>query len=172
MHAGTRLVVARTGSTSNCREENQAVTDQDLKLFEFKINDIKEGKKTLWMQPGDVVSVLDADIVYVYGNVRRQGAYELKERITLTQALAKAEGIKPATQQDKVRILRQKDGSADREELIYDLRAITKGKAEDPLIEPSDIVAVSEDKTRYIINTLAKAATGGVPALFYRVPLP
>lgn len=170
--AGTRVVVARPGSTSSCKQDPNDVADDDVKLIEFKLKDVKEGKENFWMQPGDVVSVLDADIVYVYGNVKRQGAYELREPITLTMALAKAEGIKSATQQDKIRILRQKDGSFEREELVYDLKAIAAGKVNDPMIEPSDIVAVSEDKAKFILNTIARAATGGLPALVYRLPVP
>ncbi|MBK9530174.1 MAG: SLBB domain-containing protein [Acidobacteria bacterium] len=72
------------------------------------MRDIQEGKKTFWMQPGDLVSVLEADIVYVYGNVKQEGAIKIRETTTLTQAIVTAEGLKPAAKKDKIRILRQK----------------------------------------------------------------
>lgn len=170
--SGTRLLVARTGSSSNCKAAGEHVdNDEQIALFGFKIRDIQEGKATLWMQPGDVVSVLDADIVYVYGNVNKQGALKIRDPITLTQAIATAEGLKPATRKDHVRIIRQKPGSIDREEFVFDLNQIDKGKVKDPYLEPNDIVAVSEDKTKAILLGLANAIKSSVPSALYRLPL-
>lgn len=169
--AGTRLLVARTGSTSNCRN-NELSEDKnaDVQLLDFKISDVQQGKATLWMQPGDVVSVLDADVVYVYGNVNKQGAVKIKEPLTLTQAIVLAQGLRPATKRDKVRVLRQKPGGGDREEIVYDLSKIDKAAAKDPYLEPNDIVAVSEDKAKSIINTVARSLSGGISTILYRVP--
>ena len=82
---------------------------------------MQEGRQTLWMQPGDVISVLDADMIYVYGNVNKQGSVKVREPITLTQAIVSAEGFKSAAKTDKVRVLRQVQGNADREELVFDM---------------------------------------------------
>jgi protein involved in polysaccharide export with SLBB domain len=122
------------------------------------------------MQPGDVVSVLDADVVYVYGNVNKQGAVKIKEPLTLTQAIVLAQGLRPATKRDKVRVLRQKPGGGDREEIVYDLSKIDRAAAKDPYLEPNDIVAVSEDKAKSIINTVARSLSGGISTILYRVP--
>lgn len=125
----------------------------------------------VWMQPGDIVSVLEADPVYVFGNVRRQGKLLMKEPLTLRQALASAEGLKSASD-NKIRVLRQREGVIQPEEFVYDLKAINAGKAPDPFLQPNDVVAVSQDDWRFFMTKVANAATGGVPALFYRVPLP
>jgi len=139
----------------------------------FKIRDVQEGKKTLWMQPGDVVSVLDADMVYVYGNVVKPGELKVREPITLTQAIASSEGLKPATEKDKVRILRQKADSIEREEILVDLAAVEKGKAKDPYLEPNDIVAVSKDKAKDIFLSIRTAITNGIPTVLSRgIPVP
>ena len=168
--AGTRLIVARTGSTSNCKLNEKEVDTAEIGLMAYKISDVMQGKEDLVMRPGDIVSLLKADIVYVYGNVNKQGQVEIREPITLTQAIASAEGLKAASQKDKIRVLRQKPGSQDREELIYDLTAINKNQAQDPYLEPNDVVAVSEDKTKSILNSLGRSFTNGIPSLFYRVP--
>lgn len=167
--SGTRLIVARTGSTSNCKESADDDSAQ-VSVVDFKIRDIQEGKKTFWMEPGDVVSVLDADIVYMYGNVNQQGAIKIREPITLTQAIASAEGLKPAAKRDKIRILRQKAGATEREELIFDLAEIDKGKISDPFLEPNDIVAVSQDKTKAVLLGFANALKASVPNAIYRIP--
>jgi protein involved in polysaccharide export with SLBB domain len=116
------------------------------------------------------VYIADADVLYVYGNVNKQGPVKIKEPITLTQAIASAEGLKPATKKDRVRVFRMRDGATKREEFIYNLKEIDSRKVDDPYLEPNDIVAVSEDTTKSIINALKNGLTQGVPSLFYRIP--
>ncbi len=169
--AGTRMVVARMGSTSNCKTEAPIDTASDnVALFNFRIKDVQEAKQDLVMQPGDLVSVLKADVVFVYGNVNEQGQVPLLQPLTLTQAIASAKGLKPSTKKDHVRIIRQKPGTLEREEFVYDLNAIDKQKVQDPYLEPSDIVAVSEDKTISILNGIKNSLTQGLPSVFYRIP--
>jgi polysaccharide export outer membrane protein len=167
--SGTRLIVARTGSSSNCK-----LTAEDepgeVSVVSFKVRDVQEGKKTFWMQPGDVVSVLDADIVYVYGNVNQQGALKVRERITLTQAIASAEGLKSAARKDKIRVFRQSADGLEREELVFDLNKINSGKTPDPFLEPNDIVAVSEDKAKAILLGFANAVKNSAGSAVYRLP--
>jgi polysaccharide export outer membrane protein len=170
--AGSRLIVARTGSTSNCKEGDPAVTTEavDLSYVSFKLKDVLEGKENPEMRPGDIVSVRESDSVYVYGNVTRQGQVKFKEPITLMQAISSAEGLKSAAKKDKIRVFRQKDGSADRDEFIFDLAKIAKREAQDPYLEPNDIVAVSEDQAKSIFQSIGRSLTGGIPSLFYRIP--
>lgn len=167
--AGTRMYVARTGSSSACREPGTPF-DDTVTIREFKVYDVMAGKASFWIQPGDVVSVLDADIIYVYGNVNKQGVYPTRAPMTLTQAIVYAEGLKGAAKKDKIRILRQKEGSNEREELIFDLNAIEKRKIDDPFLQPNDIVAVSEDKARSILMGFVDSLKGTIPNAVYRIP--
>ncbi|MGI9055249.1 MAG: polysaccharide biosynthesis/export family protein, partial [Pyrinomonadaceae bacterium] len=151
--AGTRLLVARTGSSSFCQNDIPVNEDEkDLQLYDFKIRDIQEAKVNFWMQPGDIVSVMEADFVYVVGNVNKPGRIALKTPLSLTQAIATAEGFKPASKKDTVRVLRQKEGTSEREELVFNLKDIEKLKSPDPILQVNDIVAVSEDQKKTIIN--------------------
>lgn len=169
--AGTRLIVARTGSTSNCKlNDASADAPDDLTLLDFKLEDVLQAKQNLVMKPGDIVSVLDADVVYVYGNVKKQGQVPIKEPLTLTQALASAEGMEPSAKKDGVRVLRQKAGTLEREEFVYNIKDIIARKVEDPYLQPNDIVAVSEDRTKTILNSIGKGLTSGISTIFYRVP--
>lgn len=169
--AGSRLVVARTGSTSNCKMNEADINADDVILIDFKIKDVLEAKQNLVMRPGDIVSVLDSDVVYVYGNVNKQGQVPIKEPITLTQAIASSEGLKPSTRRNKIRVLRQRKDSLEREELVYNLDDIDKRKAQDPYLEPNDVVAVSEDPMKSILRNIGKSLTSGIPSLLYKVPL-
>ncbi len=170
--AGTRMLVARTGSSSFCQNDIPVANEEEkeIQLFDFKIRDVQEAKVNFWMQPGDIVSVLEADFVYVVGNVNKPGRIALKDPISLTQAIATAEGFKPSTKKDVIRVLRQKPGSNDREELIFNLKDIEKLKSPDPILQVNDIVAVSEDKTKTIINGIVKSLTSGFGNLPFILP--
>lgn len=165
--AGSSVLVARMGSTSNC-DAAGADANGNPELFNFSIRDLQEGRQSFMIQPGDIVSVLKADIVFVYGNVVEPGQVEMRQPMTLRQAIASAKGLKSATDKGKVRIIRQKRGTLEREEIIVDLNAVNKQKAEDPFLQPNDIVALSEDRTKSIINSVTKSFTQGIPSLLYR----
>lgn len=168
--AGTRLIVARSGSDSVCREPGAQVGDDTVAITDMKVQDVLQGKKTFWIEPGDVVSVLDADIIYVYGNVNKQDAYKTREPITLTQAIASAGGLKGSVKKDKIRVLRGVEGGDAREELVFNLNDIEKRKIPDPFLQPNDIVAVSEDKTRTILKGFVDSIKGTIPSVLYRIP--
>lgn len=168
--AGSRIIVARTGSRANCESRQFQDDTADVTLMDLKLRDVIENKVDLVMKPGDIVSIMEADVVFVYGNVNKQGQITMKEPITLTQALATAEGIKPATNKNEVRVFRQKPGSMERDEFVYDLGDINSRKSQDPYLEPNDIVAVSEDKAKSIMNAIGRSLTQGVGSLFYRIP--
>lgn len=166
--AGSRLMVFRPGSTSNCDQSASTTSDDKVALFNFAVRDLQEGKQSFMMQPGDIVSVLPADIAFVYGNVNEQGQVVMRQPMTLTQVIASAKGVKPATQKDKVRIIRQKPGAAEPEVIVADLNAIGKQKALDPWIQPNDIVALSEDRVKGILQGVGKSFTQGIGTLLYR----
>lgn len=160
--AGSRLIVARLGSNAACRQPgDMAVGNETLTLINFKLRDVQEGKRNLIMQPGDVVSVLPEDSIFVYGNVNKQGEVKVKEPRTLRQIIASAEGFAPSAKKDRVRVFRQKSDGTDWEEFIYSIGEIEKGKVQDPFLQPSDIVAVSEDKFAAILKKVTNGVTSG-----------
>jgi polysaccharide export outer membrane protein len=165
--SGSKLIVARLGSSSACRLNMEQMVDSEQIVFRtFKIKDLQQGKASFKMQAGDVVSVLDSDIVYVYGNVNKPGEVKFREPRTLRQVIASAEGFGPNAKKDKIRIIRQKTDSSEWEETaIYNLRDIDSGKVQDPILQPNDIVVVSEDKVAKILGSIAKSMTGGLSNL-------
>lgn len=168
--AGNRLIVARTGSSAACREEKAASDVADnFELMNFRLKDVLEAKQNVWMQPGDIVSVLDSDLVYVYGNVKKVGSVKMVEPITLTQAIVSAEGLQP-TAKSEVRIIRRKGDSDERIELKFNLKDIEKQKVKDPYLEPDDIVAVSEDSLKSVLRGLTKTIQQSVPSALFRIP--
>ena len=168
--AGSRLILARTGSTASCKDGTATQDIADVLYADFKIKDVLEARENPEVRPGDIISVLEEDSVYVYGNVVKQGQVKFKEPITLMQAIASAEGLKPAAKKDKIRVLRQKPGALEKEELLFDIGKISKREANDPFLEPNDIVAVSEDTAKSIFQGIGRSLTQGIPSVFYRFP--
>lgn len=169
--AGSNVIVARTGSSTVCREkEDKFDENAEVEIFSYKIKDIQQAKENLWMKPGDIVSVLKSDMVYVYGNFKKKEAIRLDSPKTLLQVIAEAEGLDSTAKKDKVRVLRQVEGKAEREETVYNLKDIEAQKAPDPFLQPNDIVAVSEDGKKKILQAVTKTFQQGIGTLFYRIP--
>jgi polysaccharide export outer membrane protein len=158
--AGSRLIIARTGSSAACRRQGEA--EAEVAFLNFRIRDIQEGKANVWMRPGDVVSVLDADLIYVYGSVKKPGEVKMKEPLTLRQAIASAEGFTSTAATGNIRVLRQVGDAGEWSEVKYDLKDIDRGKIKDPVLAPNDIVAVSGDAAKSILQGLARSVTGGL----------
>lgn len=159
--AGSRMIVARLGSNTACRQnlESEFVAGQ---FFTFRIRDVQEGRMNMLAQAGDIVSVLDSDFVFVYGSVNKQGEVPVNEPRTLRQIIASAEGFAPAARRDKIRVFRQRAGSAEWEEFTYNFKEIESGRVNDPFLLPNDIVAVSEDGFRKVLSDVTKGLTGGL----------
>lgn len=170
--AGTKIQVARIGGISGCQTNLSAETaDTDgVTFFSYLLTDVLKGKENPVMRPGDIVVVLEAEQVYVTGNVLKPQAIPLKQKITLTQAIAAAGGTLPATKTKEVRIVRQEPGSKIKEELRFDLNAIRDKKIDDPELLANDIVEVPTDKVKDFTNNFIKAVTGGLGNVFYRIP--
>jgi len=167
--AGQRIQVARVGNRTACSEEDAKVSD--VEFFTYRVNDVLGGKENPWMQPGDIVSILEAEEAYVVGAVFEPSKIVLKEPITLTQAIAKAGGISSTARTGKVRIRRQQEGPVGTAELVYDLKEIAEKRADDPIIKANDIIEVPTDNGKVLTRGIFKALTGGIGNLFYRVPL-
>jgi polysaccharide export outer membrane protein len=93
---------------------------------------------------GDIVRVAAADQMnaYIQGNVRNGLAINLKDPVTLTQAVAMAGGLAPGAETERVSIRRQIPGSLKRDEIVINLKEINQRKRDDILLQPNDIVEV------------------------------
>src|SRR6185295_7385461 len=128
-----------------------------------------EPKANPYLQPGDIVTVPEADQIYVVGNVNLPVTIPLKEPVSLTQAIAMAGGVKQDTKKDKIRVLRQTPGSSSKQELIIDLTAIEKKRAEDPVLQPNDIIDVPASASKSFLRSLISGVVPSVSQLPVRV---
>ncbi len=141
----------------------------------YKLSDLRLGKKEAnpLMRPGDIVIVTEASPVYVTGAViSPQGLY-LRDKMSLTRAIAMVGGISPSAK-DEVRIYRQKLGTLEPEIIKVNYSAIRKQKERDIELKPYDIIEVpgsSAFSKKNLVNTILGFGVGGVATVATQIPL-
>jgi polysaccharide export outer membrane protein len=120
-----------------------------------------------YVRPGDVISILEADQVFVVGNVIRPSSIALKEPLTLSRAIAMSGGVLPHTKMDQIRIIRQSLNNSTKEEIIVDLKAIEKKRANDIALQANDIVDVPVSGSKRFLSNLV----GGVVPAVTQMPV-
>jgi len=155
--AGQNVQIVHAGGIPRCGESGNPTMAEDSSAFvSYKLNDTLRGapEANPFVQPGDIVSVPQADQVFVLGNVLKPSAIPMKEPLTISRAIAIAGGPAPASKRDRVRIIRQVPGSTQKQEIYVDLRAIEKNKAEDVALMANDVIDVPSSGAKTILRGL------------------
>ena len=95
------------------------------------------------VNPGDIVIVPKAPIIYIMGDVGRPGGYTMsanETHLTLLQAIARAGSANKTSVPHKVRLIRTTEQGE--KEIPIRLDAMEKGKIPDMELQPNDIVYV------------------------------
>jgi polysaccharide export outer membrane protein len=167
--AGQTVNVVHSTNASPCK---QASENEDAAAFSsYKLSEVLEGKPEAnpYLETGDIVTVPEADQVYIVGNVFMPLTIPLREPITLTRAIAMAGGLKQDTRKDKIRVLRQEPGTSVRKEITVDLYAIEKKRSEDLALAPNDIIDVPTSAGKSFLRSLIQGVVPGVGQLPVRV---
>lgn len=166
--AGAKIQVARVGNVSGCAENDTSADKKDEVVFYgYNISEVMKGSENPWMQPGDIVSVLEAEEAYVTGNVIKPTKFSLKESVTLTQAIAIGGGLAPEAKTSKVTLQRQEGNGSLKSEVVYDLKDIRDKKIADPVLQANDIVNVPKNGLKSARNGFIEALKNGIPGLLY-----
>jgi polysaccharide export outer membrane protein len=168
-NAGRSVQVVHTEVVASCNapEENPATSGLDNYMLSETLRGVEVANP--FVQPGDVISVPEAEQIFVVGNVVKPSAIALKEPITVTRAIAMAGGVMPDTKKDKVRVVRQKPGTIEKTEIYVDLRAIDKHQAEDVVLVAGDIVDVPVSSGKQLLKSFLGAVVPSVGQLPIRV---
>jgi polysaccharide biosynthesis/export protein len=166
--AGQTINVVHSSASSPCKK----VEESDAAVFSsYNLSDVLQGdpKSNPYLEAGDIVTVPEADQVYVVGNVFMPITIPLREPVTLTRAIAMAGGLKQDTQKDKIRVLRQEPGTPVRKEITVDLSAIEKKRSEDLALLPNDIIDVPTSAGKSFLRGLFQGFVPSVGQLPVRV---
>jgi polysaccharide biosynthesis/export protein len=124
------------------------------------------------IQPGDVVTVPHAGIVYVLGAVSKPGGYTVtndRAQLSTLKVLSLAGGLDKTAKSDRAVIVR-KDATGQQQQVDVDLKKIMKFESEDVQLRPSDILYVPRSAGRQAAIRAAELATAiGTGVLIYRL---
>jgi polysaccharide export outer membrane protein len=140
-----------------------ALSDEDVppevEILSVNIDDIIAGnaKNNLLLQPGDIISVPRADVIYLAGNVRKPGPITARNPITVTQAIAMASGLAEGAKRNDIRLYRTVPGKLEREEIKISLAAIQSGKQKDLVLQANDVLYVPHSELRSAGTTLMRS---------------
>ena len=166
VHMGTGACDQRGPQAQQGSGENVA-----SQIDYYKLNDTLRGeeKSNPYLRAGDVVSIPVADQVFVIGNVIHPTAISLTEPMTVSRAIAMAGGTAMDTKKNAIQIIRQIPGTTDKQEIVVDLEAINKHKAEDVVLLANDIVDVPASGGKRFLRSLMGAVVPSVGQLPVRV---
>ena len=124
---------------------------------------------------GEEVRVPEADKIYVVGNVRKPGAFIVRDgtKPSLLKMLALSEGLTRYAQKTAY-IYRGDAGSPQKKEIPIELSKILQRKAPDVPLEPNDVLYIPENGRSHdmgtILNTLMTIGGAGLGStLIYTV---
>jgi len=164
--AGQTINIVRGPRQDICAADSQQT---DGGFITLKLNDTLRGEENAnpFVEPGDIVTIPEAEQAYVVGNVFSPKSVPLKEPVTVSRAIAMAGGPLRDSKTDRVHIVRQQAGG--QTEMYVSLSAIARKKADDILLQPNDIVEVPESTGKSLIRSLLGAVAPSVSQVPIRV---
>jgi polysaccharide export outer membrane protein len=169
--AGQRILVAHSSEISPCSVGAAGVAADASGFESYDLNNTlkADAEANPYVRSGDIITLPEAQQVFVVGNVFHPTSISLKERITVSQAVAMAGGTMSDAKKESIRILRQLPGSSTKTEIVVDLNAISKRKAEDVELKANDIVEVPTSTGKRLLHSLINAVIPGASGLPLRV---
>lgn len=172
-NAGRTVQVVHAGTRNLCgNSRGDAEADSVASVVDsYQLTDTLRGdeKSNPFVQAGDVVSIAVADQVYVIGNVIHPTSIALTEPMTVSRAIAMAGGTALDTKKNAIHIIRQTPGTTDKKEILVDLEAINRHKAEDVVLVANDIIDVPASGGKRLFRSLLGAVIPNVASMPVKV---
>jgi polysaccharide biosynthesis/export protein len=102
-----------------------------------------------------LVKEFNSQRVTVSGAVKTSGVYAIKGNTSLMQVIAMAGDVDMSVDSGDVVVFRTIDGQ--RSAAKFDIDAVKSGKAEDPQVEPGDVIVVDSSATKVALSNILKA---------------
>lgn len=146
-NAGRTIEIMRNSSRPYCEESKFVIPEAgEEELLTLTLADTFRGGESAnpLVRAGDIIRVAEAGQMnaYIQGNVKNGMAINLKDPVSLSQAIAMAGGLTSGAQTEKIKIRRQIAGSINREEILVNYKEINRGVRDDVLLQANDIIEV------------------------------
>ena len=169
--AGQTINIVHSPQSLVCQKGEPEASEATTAFSSYKLSDTLQGdpRANPFIEPGDIITLPEANQIYVVGNVFTPLTIPLREPITLSRAVAMAGGVKQDSKKNKVRIVRQDPGTATSKEILVDLTAIEKKQAPDIALMANDIIDVPVSGSKSFMRTLLGTIAPSVAQLPVRV---
>jgi polysaccharide export outer membrane protein len=149
----------------------QDSTSKGEGLISLRLNDTLRGDEGAnpYVEAGDIVTIPEAEQVYVIGNVYAPKSLPLKESLTVSRAIAMAGGPLRDSKTDRVHVVRHSSVAGSQSEIYVNLTAIARKKEDDLLLQANDIIEVQESTGKSLIRSLIGAVAPSVAQMPVRV---
>lgn len=136
--------VSATNDGQNRERFVNSSGDNGSQYINIRISDLLAGKKEANPEilSGDIVTVLEAQSVYVIGGVANPKQVLFRTQITLTRAIDSAGGLTKNADARKITIFRRTNGET--QIIEADLEKIKANQADDIILQPFDIIEVTQ----------------------------
>ncbi len=165
--AGTICYVLRPLKTHDGTDSKDAPRTETLVIALQEL--LEEGNLTLNIPVfnGDVINVPKGGVVFIDGAVKTPGAFPMRGKTTLVQAVAMAQGLTPEANPSEVRIYRE-NGKGERNVVTVDYEAIKDAQEPDVLLAENDIVIVPKHGVKNFFSGFINTIKG----MIYFTPIP
>jgi polysaccharide biosynthesis/export protein len=171
-HGSARSICAQPDSPADNLSTTLASTQDDAQAETtdydiYNLNDTLRSDEASnpYVLPGDVITIPEAEQVYVVGNVFKPSTIPLKEPTTVSQAIAMAGGALPDTKTNRIRIIRKVAGASSKVEIFVSLPEIVKQRAVDVVLDPGDIIEVPVSAGKRMMRTIYSSLGPGLANL-------
>jgi polysaccharide biosynthesis/export protein len=163
------IVNEAKGATKGTSAATAVEGEPDYEMITANIVGILRGRleNNVMVHPGDVVYVPPADVFYIAGEVKTPGQFQLRQGITLRQAISLAGGTLFKARLGKGAIFRSDPVTGNFTELPIDIGAVMSGKSQDMPILGNDVIWIPNSSVKSVSATILNAM---LPAAIYRIP--
>jgi polysaccharide export outer membrane protein len=164
--AGPSVIVTRDPRYGRIPGGHSTLDANGYSTATFSLDDLlsaKHPEDNIPIEPNDVISIPKAELVYVLGDVKKAGGFQLSTHpsVSLLKALSLAEGLGPDSSEGHARILRQyPGGDGTPQEIPVDIKKIMSGKAPDVQLVANDVLYIPNSAFKITSRRAAEAAIG------------
>jgi polysaccharide export outer membrane protein len=165
------FVIRRPPVEDEAGKEKKDSDDQMPRTFIIDLDGLLVRGELAFNMPllhGDVINIPLSGKIFVGGEVKSPGGFPLRgKKLTISQAIALAGGLKGEAAGSEARIFRYSEKGIGKEVILANIYDIQKGKAEDLYLRENDIVIVPKSATKMVLKEVWEFIKGHIGALSY-----
>jgi polysaccharide export outer membrane protein len=167
--AGETINIVRGPRSDSCAGDTSGANQEGL--ITLRLKDTLRGAEAAnpLVEAGDIVTIPEAEQVFVVGNVYAPKSLPLKDALTVSRAIAMAGGPLRDSKIDHIRVVRRSAAAGSQSEMFVSLTAIAHKKEDDLVLQANDIVEVPESTGKSLIRSLMGAVAPSVAQVPVRV---